>query len=241
MGPGHRHLPRCLHSVLAGRRPCLLHRVRGALPAPLLHPADPEPPGADTQGRVAGPPACGDVRTGGCAAKWGPGPGQLPTARLTPSSALTPAPGVWGLQLQGARYSSMDLPVRIRLKPSRLSSLSSVLNDTGPQHDKAAVTYQVPSCSAHPVPPPPPGTRGSNWRDSCSSCTDHRVPGSARWLPFCPGVGVGRPPDAPLLSRGPGPKPPTPPSGKEQEDTWGRVLLRQCPPGSKVTNGWIKR
>ena len=87
----------------------------------------------------------------------------------------------------------------------------------------------------------PPGTRGSNWRDSCSSCTDHRVPGSARWLPFCPGVGVGRPPDAPLLSRGPGPKPPTPPSGKEQEDTWGRVLLRQCPPGSKVTNGWIKR
>ena len=126
VGPGHRHLPRCLHSVLAGRRPCLLHRVRGALPAPLLHPADPEPPGADTQGRVAGPPACGDVRTGGCAAKWGPGPGQLPTARLTPSSALTPAPGVWGLQLQGARYSSMDLPVRIRLKPSRLSSLSSV-------------------------------------------------------------------------------------------------------------------
>ena len=100
MGPGHRHLPRCLHSVLAGRRPCLLHRVRGALPAPLLHPADPEPPGADTQGRVAGPPACGDVRTGGCAAKWGPGPGQLPTARLTPSSALTPAPGVWGLQVQ---------------------------------------------------------------------------------------------------------------------------------------------
>ncbi|XP_070647063.1 major facilitator superfamily domain-containing protein 10 isoform X6 [Bos indicus] len=47
-------------SVLAGRRPCLLHRVRGALPAPLLHPADPEPPGADTQGRVAGPPACDD-------------------------------------------------------------------------------------------------------------------------------------------------------------------------------------
>ncbi|XP_061276999.1 major facilitator superfamily domain-containing protein 10 isoform X1 [Bos javanicus] len=54
-------------SVLAGRRPCLLHRVRGALPAPLLHPADPEPPGADTQGRVAGPPACDDVRMGGCA------------------------------------------------------------------------------------------------------------------------------------------------------------------------------
>ncbi|XP_027401022.1 major facilitator superfamily domain-containing protein 10 isoform X5 [Bos indicus x Bos taurus] len=47
-------------SVLAGRCPCLLHRVRGALPAPLLHPADPEPPGADTQGRVAGPPACDD-------------------------------------------------------------------------------------------------------------------------------------------------------------------------------------
>uniref|UniRef100_A0AAA9SER4 Major facilitator superfamily domain containing 10 n=1 Tax=Bos taurus TaxID=9913 RepID=A0AAA9SER4_BOVIN len=54
-------------SVLAGRCPCLLHRVRGALPAPLLHPADPEPPGADTQGRVAGPPACDDVRMGGCA------------------------------------------------------------------------------------------------------------------------------------------------------------------------------
>ncbi|XP_070318684.1 major facilitator superfamily domain-containing protein 10 isoform X4 [Odocoileus virginianus] len=43
-------------SVLAGRCPRLLHRVRCALPAPILRPADPEPPSADTQGRVAGPP-----------------------------------------------------------------------------------------------------------------------------------------------------------------------------------------
>ena len=77
VGPGHRRLPRCLHSVLAGRRPRLLHRERRALPAPVLRPADPEPPSADTQGRVAGPPLA-VCEGGGLRGKGGPGPGQLP-------------------------------------------------------------------------------------------------------------------------------------------------------------------
>ncbi|XP_024848880.1 major facilitator superfamily domain-containing protein 10 isoform X3 [Bos taurus] len=85
-------------SVLAGRCPCLLHRVRGALPAPLLHPADPEPPGADTQGRVAGPPACDDVRMGGCAtflssvlSDTGPQPGLSMTKQLLQTKCLPAA------------------------------------------------------------------------------------------------------------------------------------------------------
>lgn len=150
-----------------------------------------------------------------------------------PDPLQRPHPRPRGLGLAGARYSSMDLPVRIRLKPSRLSSLSSVLNDTGPQHDKAAVTYQVPSCGAHPVPPPPPGTRGSNWRDSCSSCTDHRVPGSARWFPFCPGVGVGRPPDAPLLSGALARSPQHRPLGKNRKTPGAGCFSDSVPQGPK--------
>ena len=142
------------------------------------------------------------------------------------------------LALLGVLGSELQLERRLILRLGEVGSSGAESKSVQTEAGSVAVLRPLRGLIC---PPPPPGTRGSNWRDSCSSCTDHRVPGSARWLPFCPGVGVGRPPDAPLLSRGPGPKPPTPPSGKEQEDTWGRVLLRQCPPGSKVTNGWIKR
>ncbi|XP_069901646.1 major facilitator superfamily domain-containing protein 10 isoform X3 [Globicephala melas] len=70
-------------SVLAGRGAGLLHRVRGALPAPLLPPAEAET-GSNAQGRVAEPrlPQSGAANAG----SGRPGPGRLPTARLTPPS-----------------------------------------------------------------------------------------------------------------------------------------------------------
>ncbi|XP_011372096.1 major facilitator superfamily domain-containing protein 10 isoform X2 [Pteropus vampyrus] len=84
-------------SVLAGGRAGLLHRERGALPAPLPSPAEPDGPSTDAQGRVAEParPQTGGSKTGMGGAQPGPlrAPGPSPGGHDTPPPR--PSSGTW--------------------------------------------------------------------------------------------------------------------------------------------------
>ncbi|XP_023375460.1 major facilitator superfamily domain-containing protein 10 isoform X3 [Pteropus vampyrus] len=83
--------------VLAGGRAGLLHRERGALPAPLPSPAEPDGPSTDAQGRVAEParPQTGGSKTGMGGAQPGPlrAPGPSPGGHDTPPPR--PSSGTW--------------------------------------------------------------------------------------------------------------------------------------------------
>lgn len=81
-GGGSRPDPLSLRSVLAGRGPGLLHRVRRALPAPLPPPARPAATRTHAQGRVAGTarPQAGGAEAG--SGRLGPGPLPCPWGPL---------------------------------------------------------------------------------------------------------------------------------------------------------------